>query len=143
MRNLEREVSVPATTSGFSTGTRIYNRARGVPQVEDDTYRAPASVVPKTMGERVEHAIYRAGFMKGQVAEILGVTRQTIGRWSAGDEIPEQQLRRLCRLTGRSEQWMRYGELPTTEAYEEARRLGREEGIRQALGVLESMREEL
>jgi transcriptional regulator with XRE-family HTH domain len=84
---------------------------------------------PSTRGERIEVAIKGTGLTKGDFAAALGIHRQTVTRWCAGEDIAESDVERVAKLTGKSASWIRYGMVTSgqaevdryVEGYEQAR----------------------
>ncbi len=86
--------------------------------------------IPETLGERIQAALDDAGLTQIKAAELLGLNRQTIGRWVAGEEVPEAQLLRVEEITGRSRAWLRYGLVDAAESEAEHYRAGYEDGLK-------------
>jgi transcriptional regulator with XRE-family HTH domain len=65
--------------------------------------------IPEILGERIAAALDSVGLTQIEAAKRLGVTRQTIGRWTGGAEVTEAALEQLAILVERSPAWLRYG----------------------------------
>ena len=53
------------------------------------------------LGSNLYHARKKSGLSQEEVAEKLGVSRQTISKWETGETLPD--IRQAKRLAGRSD----------------------------------------
>jgi transcriptional regulator with XRE-family HTH domain len=72
--------------------------------------------IPETLGERIQTALDSIGMSQTDAAKALDLTRNTLGGWISGREVPERQLVRVAELSGKSCAWLRYGLEDVTEA---------------------------
>lgn len=91
---------------------------------------------PSTMGERIEVAIKGTGLGKGDFAKALGLARETVRRWIAGEVVPEDQLERIAKLSGKSVSWLRYGLVPSESATVDRYVEGYEQGKKDAVDAI-------
>lgn len=72
-------------------------------------------VVPRfTLGDRLRKAREHAGLNQGELAQILGVARNTVNRSENGFSVPMRVVRRRwAEVTGVSLQWLETGEVST------------------------------
>ncbi|MEP7088374.1 MAG: helix-turn-helix domain-containing protein [Gemmatimonadota bacterium] len=66
----------------------------------------------KARGARIREAIKKAGLTQSEAATACGVARKSVVLWLAGGEIAEDSLAQLCKLTGNTPAWIRYGMSP-------------------------------
>lgn len=65
------------------------------------------------LGDRIRKALSVAGIGVGEIADYLGVTRQTVGSWINGRNGPSKAAVRLVALrTGVPFHWLETGEAP-------------------------------
>lgn len=64
----------------------------------------------QTFGDRLILLIRREGLRNKDVAAVLGVTGQSVGKWIAGGEVCQGNLEKLARFFDVSWVWLRYGE---------------------------------
>lgn len=95
--------------------------------------------IPTTLGERMAAALAGAGLTRSRAAELLGLNRQTVGRWVAGEEVTEAQLARVAELTGRSAAWLRYGLVDGSEVAVERYLTGYEDAKADMQKILEHL----
>lgn len=83
------------------------------------TQAAPTPVlVPEwTVGDRLRKALRTAGVSTSEMAEYLGITRETVSRYANADvHVPLQTLRLWALRTGVPLEWIQTGEV--TDGYE-------------------------
>ena len=86
----------------------------------------------KTPGERMTRSRLWLGLEQKDMAELLGVSRNTIGNWERGiTDPPLSAVMKWAQFTGRSMDWISFGD-PTEEApaeYAGASKVARPEGF--------------
>ena len=60
----------------------------------------PGGLVSATTGERCIEAAFRAGYRKAHLAELVGVSWQTVNTWSKGVTPSADNVRRVASVTG-------------------------------------------
>lgn len=77
------------------------------------------------IGERIKAARESLGWDKTQLAEALGVTRHTVGKWENGDiKTPRPELLfKLARKLHRDPEWLFTGREPVRDATAEQQQL--------------------
>ena len=65
----------------------------------------------KTFGDNLSKSRKKAGLSQEELAEKMGLTRQTISKWETGASVPDvEELQRLCAALPASAEELIYGE---------------------------------
>lgn len=62
------------------------------------------------IGRRLAEAREKAGLNQDELAELIGVTKRTIGGYEGGTINPYRKLNELAQATGVAREWLSYGE---------------------------------
>lgn len=80
-----------------------------------ETMRATQGLIPEfELHDRMKKTLPWSGTSVGDIAEYLGVTRETVSRWVNGKIVPSRQTLRLWALrTGVPFEWLETGKVPS------------------------------
>lgn len=67
-------------------------------------------IVKKEMGERIR--MLRGANTQSEFARLLGISRNTMSRYEAGDDVPSGIVHQICTLTGVRADWLLFGDGP-------------------------------
>jgi DNA-binding XRE family transcriptional regulator len=95
--------------------------------------------IPETLGERIKAALAELQMSQTQAAQHLDITRNTLGLWVNGEDVPERQLIRVASLTGKSCAWLRYGVVDALDVVAERYARGYKDAVEHIRDSLDHM----
>lgn len=85
-------------------------------RMQPEFQRGPVTSVPMdklpTIAERLEDAMRAADVNANQLAQEVGVSHVSVGKWLRGGKLSADNLAAVARAVGVSETWLRTGKLP-------------------------------